>query len=48
MPAFQSKQHRETDFERKDEQKQKMDRRECVVMIQEVTVKNFQLTLQRT
>lgn len=36
------------DFARKDEQKWKMDRREFVVMIQEVTVKNFQPTVQRT
>lgn len=48
MPAFQSKQHRKTDFGRNDGQKQKVDRREFVVMIQEVTVKNFQLTVQRT
>lgn len=48
MPAFQSKQHRKTDFGRKDRQKQKMDRKEFVVMIHEVTVKIFQLTVQRT
>lgn len=36
------------DFGRNDGQKRKMDRREFVVMIQEVTVKNFQLTVQRT